>query len=66
MNSERLFTDEGFVILTGKGDGGKSMLSNMDSYWIKSNDDGIILWRNEDDPTEIPTDPGFVIYENYI
>ena len=64
----RLFNDcKGFVIFTGKGNSGKSLFSrDLKDLWFKSDDDGIIIWRNEDDPTEIPTDPGFIRYNDYI
>ena len=62
-----LINSKGFVFFTGKGNGGKSRFSrDLKDLWIKHYDDGIIFWSNEDDPTQIPTDPDFIKYKDYV
>lgn len=54
--------DKRMVIFTGKGSQGKSKAP----IWIKDDENGVTVWSNDDDPTQEPTETGFVKYRDYI
>lgn len=59
-------TDKQMVIYTGIGNGGKSTISKKTPTWIQSNENALFVWSNEDDPSQKPTEFGYVPYQEFI